>query len=395
MQLVWRPYELAGGDADDGRARAAHAAPVLTRPVFVLCAALVAGCAASPGPSGEAQPSATPARETPLARPSPEAAASAPVPTITPAPAAGVASAPAVRIVPGRIEMSAPPALEARVGPPGGAEDATWWAKSYLEVLERASGASADQSPLALLGPWVRAPYADILARSLYGGPRSYELVDVTRERAYWKPWGSFAFSEVTLRYRERHAGLVDDRTVRLRVVSGGQAMMIVVDAFDAPSGTWLSGDRPQYSGLLLEAEVATALSWHLHGETYAAGAGTKGWTPADPTPYERWRAAFIATLDARYASGAFSARRLEDVSARILRFEPASFLGDGVVTVRFEARVVTTSPAGEASARVAQTIRFFRSALGGWSAIDEQLAGGTWASGGDLALAQVDRFKG
>src|SRR5204862_15560 len=65
-----------------------------------------------------------------------------------------------------------------------------------------------------------------------------------------------------------------------------------------------------------------------------------------------------IAKLDASYAKKEFTTRRFDDLTVRISRFEPATFLGDGIVTVVANARVVTAVAGGPARATPATRTR-------------------------------------
>ncbi len=84
----------------------------------------------------------------------------------------------------------------------------------------------------------------------------------------------------------------------------------------------------------------------------------------------------------------------------RITRFDPATFLGDGVVTVVVTGQIVTmASGASARSSPVTRTLRFYRITRDGlnasWQAVDEQDPSGVWLSGGDLALAEIDQDRG
>jgi len=107
-----------------------------------------------------------------------------------------------------------------------------------------------------------------------------------------------------------------------------------------------------------------------------------------------------LGKLDASYAKKEFVTRRYEDATVRITSFEPATFLGDGVVTVVLNARVVTAAASGpERSSPITRTLRFYRITRDGlnanWQAVDEQGASGAWLSGGNLELAEIDQDRG
>ena len=103
--------------------------------------------------------------------------------------------------------------------------------------------------------------------------------------------------------------------------------------------------------------------------------------------------------LDLSYKSGEFTTRRFDDVAVRISRFEPATFLGDGVVTVVVSGQLITAASGAERSTSMTRTLRFYRITRDGlnafWQVVDEQGPSGAWLSGGDLALAEIDQDRG
>src|SRR5205085_8024264 len=145
-------------------------------------------------------------------------------------------------------------------------------------------------------------------------------------------------------------------------------------------------------------------IGWYLQRESYVpdeqyphAGAPGSWWLI---TAFDKARNDLLSQLDASYAKKEFTTRRFDDVSARISRFEPATFLGDGVVTVTLNARLVTAAPGGpERSTPVTRTLRFYRITRDGlntnWQPVDEQGANGAWLSGGNLELAEIDQDRG
>ena len=87
-------------------------------------------------------------------------------------------------------------------------------------------------------------------------------------------------------------------------------------------------------------------------------------------------------------------------MTVRISRFEPATFLGDGIVTAVINARLVTAAPSGpERSTPVTRTLRLYRITRDGlnanWQVVDEQGSSGAWLSGGNLELAEIDQDRG
>jgi hypothetical protein len=79
----------------------------------------------------------------------------------------------------------------------------------------------------------------------------------------------------------------------------------------------------------------------------------------------------------------------------KILRFDPATYLGDGILTVSVSGRLIEKDSVGTSrTTPFTQQTKFLRTVRGGVStlnAVDQQSTNGTWDSGGELALYAVD----
>jgi hypothetical protein len=226
------------------------------------------------------------------------------------------------------------------------------------------------------------------------------EIREIALERAYAKPWGPPALIELHFVLVDRHTSQIvatteRERNVRLRMSVAGDWQ--VVDVFDATAGRWLEGDAPRYSALSLENEISDVIGDYLLAETYTADLA--GFTTGRPaTTFWSVRNQAIGELGARVASGELRDRHFEDVGARIVRFDPATFLGDGVLTVMLQGKLVETRGDGvKRTIPFTQALKFLRTYSGraGWTAVDAQEPDGTWVSGGELALSEVDRSFG
>jgi len=225
----------------------------------------------------------------------------------------------------------------------------------------------------------------------------------------YAKPWGRVAYIDATLTFTDRTTA-ADGKTssVQLvqqaRFVNQGHGMYKVIDGYDPALARWVDGEQPRWSALALEAEAPTQMGWFFQRESYV---------PAEQYPHaappggrflitafdDAWNDS-LSKLDASYAKKEFTTRRYEDLAVHISRFEPATFLGDGIVTVVVNGRLVTAASSGpERSTSVTRTLRFYRITRDGlfanWQVVDEQGANGAWLSGGNLELAEIDQDRG
>ena len=289
------------------------------------------------------------------------------------------------------------------------------WAPIYLEMLDRTRASFTMENRLNFDSFVVPGPYSEVVRRSLgtLFGPgstltqRKLSLTQLTLEHVYAKPWGRVAFVDVYMAYDDKittgGATTTEPHVVRMRLVNQGGFFMRVFDGFDTVLGRWINGDFPRFSALALEAEAPWGVAETLRNESYVKGettphSGFAGF-PLD-TPFAKVRDSALKGLDDQYKRGDFVERRFDNTTATILSFEPATFIGDGVVTVRVEAQLVTVDSAGKSRATpVTRTLRFYRitrdGVSAGWQLVDEQGPTGAWLSGGDLALAQIDVSRG
>lgn len=291
------------------------------------------------------------------------------------------------------------------------------WVPAYLQALDKYRSDPNEQNRAAFDSMHAPGPYTEFIRQSLapwYGPPgaaapkRTFEIGQLTIQHMYAKPWGRVAYIDAALTYTDRITA-VDGTTSAVehvqqgRYVNQGQGFYKVIDGYDAVVSRWVDGEQPRWSALALEAEAPLAIGYFLQRESYVPGEPYAHGTPPGQrfliSPFDKARNDALLALDASYAKGEFTSRRFADVSVRVSRFEPATFLGDGVVTVVFSGQLVTVRGAAERSTPVTRTLRFYRITRDGlnafWLVVDEQGSNGDWLSGGDLALAEIDQDRG
>jgi len=383
--------------------------------------ALASACAAPAAIPGDSVPSSAPTEtSSPTAAPTIAPTATTLVRTPEPIPTgAPQSSPPPVTTVSQTFGLGTAVALIEVVGPyrTSAETDLRSWVPMYLDALDkyRSDPMGANRGLLDLV--YAPGPYAEFVRQSLQasvgpqptpGTQRRFELGQLTIQHMYAKPWGRVAYIDAALTYLDRvtEAGgktSTLQHAQQARFVNQGHGMYKVIDGYDPMIGRWVDGEQPRWSSLALEAEAAFPVGWYLQRESYVpaeqyphAGAPGSYWLI---TAYDRARNDLLNQLDASYAKKEFTTRRFDDVSVRISRFEPATFLGDGVVTVVVNARLVTTAGGPERSTPVTRTLRFYRITRDGlntnWQAVDEQGANGVWLSGGNLELAEIDQDRG
>jgi len=399
---------------------------VRTRLVLALTLAIVvAACGTQPQ---TVVPSATPtaaasetvgATATVAAAPT-QAPTNAPSPVLTPVPKLtnpAFAPQPVVHVRSNTFTVATMPALVEGAADERKTADqiVKAWAPMYLETLDRIRASYTNENRLLFDSYVVPGPYSEVVKHSLGGfyGPgstlaqRKLSLTQLTLEHVYAKPWGRVAYVDVYMAYDDTittaATTTVEPHVVRVRLVNQGGFFMRVLDGFDTVLGRWINGDFPRYSALALESEAPYGVAAVLQAESYVKGENTphSGYFgfPLD-TPFAKVRDSAIKALDDQYKRGDFAERRYDAATATILSFEPATFIGDGVATVRLDALLVTVDAAGKSrTAPVTRTLRFYRitrdGVSAGWWIVDEQGANGTSVSGGDLALAQIDVSRG
>jgi hypothetical protein len=387
---------------------------------LVFALVVLGGCTAPAAtPSGTASSSASAVIETatPTAVPTVEPTATTLVRTPEPIPTGSLqAMPPPIRVVSQPFTVvTAAPLIEV-VGPYRTTTEADLrrWVPTFLEGLDqyRIDPIPSNQGLFESL--YVPGPYAELIRQSLRAGvqlgeKRKFELGQLTIEHMYAKPWGRVAYIDATLTYTDRITA-ADGTTSSVplvqhaRFVNQGHGMYKVIDGYDPALARWVDGEQPRWSALALEAEAPNQMGWFFQRESYVPGeqyphAGAPGsyWLV---TAFDAAWNDSLDKLDASYAKKEFTTRRYEDLTVRIARFEPATFLGDGIVTVVVNGRLVTAASSGpERSTPVARTLRFYRITRDGlfanWQVVDEQGANGAWLSGGNLELAEIDQDRG
>ena len=396
----------------------------MTRLVAVALAILVVGACAAPvaGPgetrspaptlASTAAPTSTAAPATPV-EPTPNRT-SEPVPTPPPQ-----ASAPPVRIVSQSFTLAPATALIEVVGRyrTDTENSLRSWVPAYLQALDKYRSDPNEQNRATFDSMHAPGPYTEFIRQSLapwYGPPgaaapkRTFEIGQLTIQHMYAKPWGRVAYIDAALTYTDRITA-ADGTTSAVqhvqqgRYVNQGQGFYKVIDGYDAVVSRWVDGEQPRWSALALEAEAPLAIGYFLQRESYVSGEPYAHGTPPGQrfsiSPFDKARNDALLALDASYSKGEFTSRRFVDVSVRVSRFEPATFLGDGVVTVVFSGQLVTAVGTAERTTPVTRTLRFYRITRDGlnafWLVVDEQGPSGDWLSGGDLALAEIDQDRG
>lgn len=390
-----------------------------------LAVTVVAACttpAATPFESASPAPTvaASIIPSTPV--PATESAVATPNRTSEPAPTAPPqASPPPARVLSQSFSLAAPTNLIEVVGRyRSDTEDALRrWIPAYLHTLDEYRSDPSNGSNRAMFDSMhAPGPYTELVRQSLapwFGPPgtapqkRVFELGQLTIQHMYAKPWGRVAYIDATLNYIDRITD-ADGKTTSIqrvqqgRYVNQGQGQYKVIDGYDPLLSRWIDGEQPRWSALGLEAEVPAAIGWFLQRESYVPNEGYAHAAPPGGrfllTAFDNAHNDQLTKLDASYNKGEFTTRRFDDVAVRITRFEPATFLGDGVVTVVVTGQLVMSATGAAArSSPVTRTLRFYRITRdglnAGWQAVDEQGADGIWLSGGDLALAEIDQDRG
>jgi len=385
-------------------------------------AVLVLGTCTAPAatPSGTASPPASSATATPTAEPTVEPTATTLVRTPDPIPKGSPqAPPPSIRVVPQAFAVvTAAPLIEV-VGPFRTTSEAEIrsWVPSLLQGLDQYRTGLNESSNRALFESlYAPGPYAELIRQSLRvgasttpGEQRKFETGQLTIQHMYAKPWGRVAYIDATLTYTDKITA-ADGKTSSVpvtqqaRFVNQGHGMYKVIDGYDPTLGRWVDGEQPRWSALALEAEAPTQMGWFFQRESYVPGeqyphAAPPGGRFLVTAFDDAWNNS-LDKLDASYAKKEFTTRRYDDVTVRISRFEPATFLGDGIVTAVVNARLVTAAPSGpERSTPVTRTLRLYRITRDGlnanWQVVDEQGSNGAWLSGGNLELAEIDQDRG
>ena len=271
------------------------------------------------------------------------------------------------------------------------------WVDSFIAMLERSRRPQGVDTALDLRNMFTDQRLSTIALRSLtpgniYGQP-TLTGAGWTLDGGVMRAWGSPAYADITVNAVDHGASDVALQW-RLRVLTVG-FWFRVMDLREPGAGTWVLGTAPRYSALELETEMSTAVAWYLNSESYSSYQRTSAARFFADAPFFHARTAAIEELNQLYAADRFRERYFENVSASIERFEPAWFGGDGVVTATVTGRMVETRNNGtQVTTSFVQRLKFLRTP-DSWTPIDAQNDDGTWASGGNLALAEVARPHG
>ena len=390
-------------------------------PALALAVMVLGACTAPVAtPSGTASPPASSATATPTVAPTVEPTATTLVRTPDPIPKGSPqAPPPSIRVVPQAFAVvTAAPLIEV-VGPFRTTTEAEIrsWVPSFLQGLDQYRTDLNESSNRALFESlYAPGPYAELIRQSLRvgasttpGEQRKFEMGQLMIQHMYAKPWGRVAYIDATLTYTDKITA-ADGKTSSVsltqqaRFVNQGHGMYKVIDGYDPTLGRWVDGEQPRWSALALEAEAPAQMGWFFQRESYVPGeqyphAAPPGGRFLVTAFDDAWNDS-LDKLDASYAKKEFTTRRFDDVTVRISRFEPATFLGDGIVTAVVNARLVTAAASGpERSTPVTRTLRLYRITRDGlnanWQVVDEQGSNGAWLSGGNLELAEIDQDRG
>ena len=387
---------------------------------LALAVAMLACTAPGTTSNSTASPiAASPPNETATSTPVPTVEATAttlvrtpePIPTGSPQ-----ALPPTIRVVSQAFAVATAAPLIEVVGPyrTTTETDLRRWVPTFLQGLDqyRADPTTGNQGLFESL--YAPGPYAELVRQPLRAGiplgeKRTFELGQLTIEHMYAKPWGRVAYIDATLTYTDRITA-ADGKTSSVplvqhaRFVNQGHGMYKVIDGYDPALARWVDGEQARWSALALEAEAPNQMGWFFQRESYVPGEQYPHAAPPGGrfliTAFDTAWNDSLDKLDASYAKKEFATRRFDDLTVRISRFEPATFLGDGVVTVVVNARLVTAASSGpERSTSVTRTLRFYRITRDGlfanWQVVDEQGTNGAWLSGGNLELAEIDQDRG
>ncbi|HYL52420.1 MAG TPA: hypothetical protein VEZ15_10650 [Acidimicrobiia bacterium] len=240
---------------------------------------------------------------------------------------------------------------------------------------------------LPITGPFLTAVSAALKESATPGVRRHFELESLTVDHHVQKPWGTHAYVEVTVGIADRAVGgtAPDQHEIGKLRLTGDRLM--VTDGWDFEHDRWFNGFGP----LPLEQVrigVRDAVTPYLAAESWSPNAPATWSWGNETSAYQRERATRVLAIDRQQTTTRF----FEGVTASIDQFETIDGIWSGLATVHVKGTEVTTSAAGQTvRTTVDRHVRVFL--LGNWTpeVVDEQLATGEWASGGVLALDQVD----
>jgi len=277
-----------------------------------------------------------------------------------------------------------------------------FWATNFATVLTDYQGVISGDAEKQMtlkyqfdsqIAPGPFAEIAKIWALRNAPSARKFTASDATLLKVYAKPWGRAAYADMSLKLVETGGPQDSTRDLRIRVTIG--RAWRVIDAWDATTGRWLVGETPQYSGLAIESEVPSAVAGYLWNESYIAGGPVQYPQRPGTSNFNQARIDALNLLNDRFTSHRLVDRHFEGATVKIIRFDPATYLGDGILTVSVSGRLLETD--GASTTRTipfTQQMKFLRTVRSGattLNAVDQQSTNGTWDSGGELALYAVD----
>ena len=303
--------------------------------------------------------------------------------------------APAVTITGTDFPIS-PPSASLAVVPPGEftVANAKLGLNQYLEGLDRYRDTGRVEH-VQITGAFRDAVVASLDATKRPGVQRKFALTSYSVERVYAKPWGTQALVDVVATITDTVVSgnaAPEVETGRLRLA--GDRGLTVVDGWNGMR--WFNGISPVDRGKLV-VELQQPFGWYLQVETWVPGSQLQPfYAPGGETPFTKARNALIQKFD----RDAIASRTLTDVTATVGRFETLTEIGDGIATITLVGTVVTRSATGvETRTPFAKVVQAFRKAFatghGHFWVVDERGPDGSWLSGGDIALKDVDRSFG
>jgi hypothetical protein len=144
-----------------------------------------------------------------------------------------------------------------------------------------------------------------------------------------------------------------------------------------------------------LDSEVAAQVSQHLSQENVSQNGRPMAMYKG--TAYWDARKGALDWLAKLAEQGVLTDRHFEGVTAQVVEFAPASFLGDGIVTVRLTGTLVEVMRGVRRTYPVDELVRFQRTAAAHafWLAVDEQDDNGNWLMHGNYGAGLEPLFHG
>ena len=216
----------------------------------------------------------------------------------------------------------------------------------------------------ALENAWVRP------SNGVFGNAANIGLVE-----------GTVTFTDDVLTGASR---TVETHTWRIRALTQGQ--FFILDGAEAPA---FVAPLAPFDAPTLDAEIASQVALYLQQETFSPE-----WIPTSPlggTAYWDARTAAISWLHDLTMRGALTDRHFEDMRARVVKFAPTSYLGDGYVTVHLLGTLIEVIGGVRHAYPVNESVVFQRFSLAqaSWMAVDGQNDDGTWIANGNYGTPQ------